>query len=171
MDPRNAIPAFRASCWHNAKLIQDFVTGRESFNLTSDEAWELDEMRNILTDQMEGMEEKWDNLLGSVRLHSIDTNMDAVFGKLSGLVASTRRIVKMALKVSGQFGEAPPVYAEIGEGSGPDEAKDEITKDILDDVAVNLEQGVVNNNTVDKSMDDNANGNEDCHAAKEVVQL
>ena len=161
MDPRNAIAAFRASCWHNAKLIQDFVTERESFNLTFDEAWKLDEMRDILKDQMEGMEETWDNLLGSIRLHSIDTDRDAVFGELSGLVASTKRIVNMALKVSGQFGVAPPVYVEIGEGSGPEEAEDKATKDILDDVAVDLEEGVVNDDTVDKSITDNADGDED----------
>jgi hypothetical protein len=50
MDRRNTLVAFRASCWTNARLIQDFVTGRESFNLTFDKAWELDQMRDILTD-------------------------------------------------------------------------------------------------------------------------
>ena len=94
--------AFRASCWTNARLIQDFVTGRESFNLTFDKAWELDQMRDTLTDQMEGMEETWYNVLRSVRQHSIDTNRDTVFGVLSRL-ASTRRIVDVASKVSGQF--------------------------------------------------------------------
>ena len=164
MDRRNALVAFRASCWTNARLIQDFVTGRESFNLTFDKAWELDQMRDTLTDQMEGMEETWYNVLRSVRQHSIDTNRDTVFGVLSRL-ASTRRIVDVASKVSGQFWEAPPVYAEISEDPGPDEAKDEVTGDILDDVAVDLREGVDNDNEVDKNAEDNANSSKVCHKA------
>jgi hypothetical protein len=99
---------------------------------------------------MEGKEETWDNVLRSVRQHSIDTNRDTVFGVLSRL-ASTRRIVDVAWKVSGQFWEAPQVYAEISEDPGSDEAKDEVTGDILDNVAVDLREGVVNDNEVDRN--------------------
>ena len=101
MDPRDAFAAFRASCWQKVRVIQDFIARRESFHLTYGEAWELEEMRDILTDQFACMEETWDNLLKSVNVYSIDTDRDAVFGEFAGIMKSTRRVMDMALKLLG----------------------------------------------------------------------
>ena len=94
-----------------------------SFELTSHEARELDEIRVALRSQLALMEDTWDDVLENVRQHSIDTDKDAAFGEWSRLVTSTRKIVGMALKVASRFQEAPPVSKEFGEDPGPDETK------------------------------------------------
>ena len=93
LDPKNALAAFRASCWTNTQLIRDFVTGRTNFALSYDEAKELDEMVDILKDQMEGMEETWDSVLDNVRIYFIHTKKNRLFQELSKMVVFTRRIV------------------------------------------------------------------------------
>ena len=55
-------------------------------------------MVDVLAEQMEGMEDTWDNILENVWACSINTSQDTLFGELSRLVVSTRRIVDVALK-------------------------------------------------------------------------
>jgi hypothetical protein len=154
-DPRNALAAFRASCWTNAQLIRDFVTGREHFALTFDKAEELDEMVDVLAEQMEGMEDTWDNILENVWACSINTSQDTLFGELSRLVVSTRRIVDVALKWSGQFYVESPVH----EGPGQEETVNEVDSGTLDDV---VGEDSVNNDGSRQGADtaDNDGGDE-----------
>jgi hypothetical protein len=169
MDPRNTLAAFRASCWTKARLIQDFVTGRVSFELTFNEARELDEIRVALRNQIAEMEDTWDDILENVRQHSINTNKDAAFGEWSRLVTSARKIVDMALKVASRFQEAPPVYEEFDENPGPDKTKDEVVGDIPNDAAVNLGEGV-DDNKVKENAEDSAEVDKDRHEVREVPQ-
>jgi hypothetical protein len=175
-DPRNALAAFRASCWTNAQLIRDLVTGREHFALTFDKAEGLDEMVDVLAEQMVGMEDTWDNILENVRACSINTSQDTLFGELSRLVVSTRRIVDVALKWSGQFYMESPVH----EGPGQEETVNEVASGTLDDVVG--EDGVsddescqgadmANNDVSDENAGNGADDDEDRHVAKEVVPL
>ena len=149
-DPRNALAAFRASYWTNAQLIRDFVTGGEHFALTFDEAEELDKMVDVLAEQMEGMEDTWDNILENVWACSINTSQDTLFGELSRLVVSTRRIVDVALKWSGQF------YVE---SPGQEETMNEVDSGTLDDV---VGEDSVNNDGSRQGADtaDNDGGDE-----------
>ena len=122
MDQRNALAAYRASCQTNAQLIERFLAGRESFVLAYNEAEELDDMVGVLVDQVDGMEDTWEDILEAVRRHSIDTHKDALLGEWSRLVASTRKIVDRALEVSGRFHVALPGYG----GPNLDESEDEM---------------------------------------------
>ena len=70
-------------------------------------------MVNVLVEQMEDMVETWDSILENVWTCSINTNEDTLFGELSRLVVSTRRIVDVALKWLGQF------YVELLVNEGP----------------------------------------------------
>ena len=54
-------------------------------------------MVDVLAKQME----TWDSILENIRTCSTNTNHDILFGELSRLVVSTRRIVDVALKWSG----------------------------------------------------------------------
>ena len=173
-DPRNALAAFRAYCWTNAQLIRDFVMGREHFALTFDKAEELDEMVDVLAEQMEGMEDTWDSILEIVRACSINTSQDTLFGELSRLVVSTRRIVDVALKWSGQFYVESPVH----EGPGQEETVNEVASGTLDDVvgedSVNDDgsrQGAdtADNDGGDENVGNGADDDEGRHVVKEVV--
>ena len=66
-------------------------------------------MVDVLAKQME----TWDSILENVWTCSINTNEDTLFGELSRLVVSTRRIVDVALKWLGQF------YVELLVNEGP----------------------------------------------------
>ena len=70
-------------------------------------------MVNVLVEQMEGLVETWDSILENFWTCSINTNEDTLFGELSRLVISTRRIVDVALKWLGQF------YVELLVNVGP----------------------------------------------------
>ena len=87
------------------------IRGRDSLGaLTYDKAERLNEMVDILAEQMEGMEDTWDDILENVRACSIDIKQDTLFEELSRLVTSTRRIVDMALKWSGKFFVGSPFH-------------------------------------------------------------
>ena len=108
MDPRTALVAYRASCQTNAQLIKHFLAGREGFVLAYNKAEELDDMVGVLVDQIDGIEDTWEDILEVVRQHSIDTHKVALLGEWSRLVASTRRIVDRVLEVSDRFHVALP---------------------------------------------------------------
>ena len=104
-------------------------------------------------------------------MYSIDTDRDAVFGELAGIMKSTRRVVDTALKLSGQFRQAPSVCAEIGEYPG---LNNEVINDIVDNFwEVTQVDRVVDDHAgnVDRGMDDNKDGEEVHHETKETVQL
>ena len=97
MDPRTALAAYRASCRTHAQQIKHFLAGREGFVLAYNEAEELDDMVGVLVDQIDGMEDTWEDILEVVWQHSIDTHKDALLTEWSKLVESKRRIVDRVL--------------------------------------------------------------------------
>ena len=93
MDPQEVFAAFRASCWQKTRVIWDFITGRENFDIDVREALELREMRRVLRAQLACMEETWDDLLRCVTIYANDCDNNPVFGDLKGVMESTRRVV------------------------------------------------------------------------------
>jgi hypothetical protein len=103
MEPRTALTAYQASCLINAKRIKQFLAGRKGFCLTYGKEEVLDNMVGVLMDQIDGMEDTWEDILAVVRRRLIDTPKDALLGEWSWLMVSTRKIVDEGLGVSGQF--------------------------------------------------------------------
>ena len=60
-------------------------------------------MVGVLMDQVNGIEDMWEDILAVIRCHSIDTRKDALFTEWSRLMVSTRKIVHEALGVLDQF--------------------------------------------------------------------
>ena len=60
-------------------------------------------MVDILVEEMEGMEDMWDNIRENVRACSINTKQDTLFEELSRLVMSARRIMDVNLLWLGKF--------------------------------------------------------------------
>ena len=60
-------------------------------------------MVDILAEEMEGMEDMWDDILENVRACSINTQQDTLFEELSRLVMSARRIMDVDLLWLGKF--------------------------------------------------------------------
>ena len=108
MDLRNALAAYWASCQTNAQLIKQFLAGRKGFDLTYNEPKEFDDMVGVLVDQIDGMEDTWDNIIKIVHQYPIDTHKDSLVMEWSRMVTSTRKIVDRVLEVSDQFHVALP---------------------------------------------------------------
>ena len=103
MDPRNALAAYRASCKTNAQQIKHFLSGQVGFALGKTEVEELEDTVGILLDQVDGMENAWEDILELVQQFSIDTRKSAILGEWSRLVASTRKIVERTFEISDRF--------------------------------------------------------------------
>ena len=65
-------------------------------------------------------------------MYAIDSDNDAVFGELAGIMKSTKRVVDTALLMSEQFTQASPVCAEVSEVSGFDTGKGKDADDGVD---------------------------------------
>ena len=63
MDPKNTLVAYRASCQANAQQITWFIAGQKGFNLSLNEAEELNDMVGVLVDQIDDMEDLWDDII------------------------------------------------------------------------------------------------------------
>ena len=63
MDPKNTLVAYRASCQANAQQITQFIAGQKGFNLSLNEAEELNDMVGVLVDQIDDMEDLWDDII------------------------------------------------------------------------------------------------------------
>ena len=63
MDPKNTLAAYWASCQANAQQITRFIAGQKGFNLSLNEAEELNDMVGVLVDQIDDMEDLWDDII------------------------------------------------------------------------------------------------------------
>ena len=104
---RAALAAYQASCIEHAKGIEQFLDGRRGFGLTYGEAETLDDMVGVLLDQIDGMDDAWDNILTLVGRHSMDTRETAFFKKWSRIIKSTKKTTDVALDISTRFHSLP----------------------------------------------------------------
>ena len=54
---------YRSSCQAKAHWITRFVAGREGFDLSRNEAEQLDDMVEVIIEQVEAMEDLWDDII------------------------------------------------------------------------------------------------------------
>ena len=103
MDLRSALASYQASCLIHAKRIDQFLTRRSGYGLTYSEAEKLDDMVGVLMDQVDGMDNTWEDILVVVERHLIDKREDALFEKFSQIVRDTKKIVDEAVDKSMRF--------------------------------------------------------------------
>ena len=100
MDLRFALATYQASCLIHAKRINQFLAGRSGYGLTYSKAEKLDDMVGVLMDQVDDMDNMWEDILVVVERHLIDKREDALF---SQIVRDTKKIVDEAVDKSMRF--------------------------------------------------------------------
>ena len=78
MDPKKILAAYRASCQAKAQRITRFIDGRKGFDLSLNEAKHLDAMVGVLVDQIDDMEDSWDDITEIVHRCPVDIHNDAL---------------------------------------------------------------------------------------------
>ena len=63
LDPTTMFDTYRSSCQAKALWIARFVAGREGFDLSRNEAEQLDDMVEVIIEQVEAMEDLWDDII------------------------------------------------------------------------------------------------------------
>ena len=81
LDPMTALQTYRSSCQAKAHGIERFVAGRDGFDLSRHEAELLDDKVGIMVEQVEAMEELWDDV---VHKYPVDINNDTLVTEWSG---------------------------------------------------------------------------------------
>ena len=93
LDPKTALNTYQSSCQAKGHRIARFVAGRDGFDLSCKEAEHLYDMVGIMVDQMEAMEDLWDDIIEIFHQYPIDIYNDTLVTEWSGIITSTRRIV------------------------------------------------------------------------------
>ena len=138
-------------------------------------------MVGVLVDQIDGMEDTWDNIIKIVHQYSIDTHKNSLMMEWSRMVTSTRKIVDRVLEVSDQFHVALPdlgdpdlnkseLYFFAGEhediGALNDNLVAEIGKSNIDGACQG--EGVAADDVTNDEFQ--VDSNEVCQEMREVVQ-
>ena len=79
------------------------MAGRDGFDLSRYEAELLDDMVGTMVEQVEAMEDLWDDIIDIVHRYPVDINNDTLVMEWSGIITSTRRIVNRVLTTSDQY--------------------------------------------------------------------
>ena len=72
LDPKTALDTYRSLSQAKTHQIARFVSEREGFDLSRNEAEHLDDMMGIMVDQMDAMEDLWDDIIEIVHQYPID---------------------------------------------------------------------------------------------------
>ena len=78
MDLKNILTTYRASCHAKAQRITRFIAGRKGFDLSLKEAKHLDAMVGVQVDQIDDMEDSWDNIMEIIHRCPVDVHNDAL---------------------------------------------------------------------------------------------
>ena len=139
-------------------------------------------MVGVLVDQIDGMEDTWDNIIKIVHQYQIDTHKDSLVMEWSRMVTSTRKIVDRVSVVSDQFhvalldlgdpdlNKSDELYFFAGEhediGALNDNLVAEIGKINIDGACQG--EGVAADDVTNDEFQ--IDGNEVCQEMREVVQ-
>ena len=63
LDPKTELDTYWSSCQAKAHRVARFVAGREGFDLSRNEAEQLDDMVEVIIEQVEAMEDLWDDII------------------------------------------------------------------------------------------------------------
>ena len=140
-------------------------------------------MVGVLMDQVNGIEDMWEDILAVIRCHSIDTRKDALFTEWSRLMVSTRKIVHEALGVLDQFhiifpwdkdpdlNETNELFFSAGENENNASLDDSSATGEDEADTMGTCQGVdeAKNEAINEYAEFYDDNNEDCHVT-EVVQ-
>ena len=107
LDPTTTLDTYRSSCKAKANQIEQFVAGRDGFDLSRYEAELLDDMVGTMVEQVEAMEDLWDDIIKIIHKYPIDINNNALVMEWSGIMMSTRRIVNRVLMTSDRYTRGP----------------------------------------------------------------
>jgi hypothetical protein len=167
LDPKTALDAYQSSCQTKAHRIAQFMAGRKGFDLSRKEAEHLDDMIGVMVDQIDAMEDLWEDIIEIVNQYPVDINNDTLVTEWSGTITSTRRIVNRVLGTSDGYSFVDPntlgldgydVFFSAGEHVDNDIPNDDVATEKDDINGANHEAGASINVKPDENFQPNGDG-------------
>ena len=94
---------FRAACLNRSVDIRNFAEGRDSFVINSDERKCLRESTEMLTEQIEFLQDAWNTMLRCAKEYDIDLDRNNAFRALELTRNHALRVAEQAFSIWDQF--------------------------------------------------------------------
>ena len=78
LDPTNALQTYQSSCQGKASRIEQFMARRDTFDLTRYKADFLADMVDTVVEQLEAMEDLWDDVINIINKYPSGSRNDTL---------------------------------------------------------------------------------------------